>query len=231
MLESILEKLKSNISIDDIKSVMNTSRGPALRSTYLVNVFAPLQFLSEGFGSGAALSFLAYKQLSYLAQSASLPGKQFATTSHRIYGTIREMPYGVLYEPMDITFMCTNIMVERAFFDVWQSYIMSPKSCYMNYYNNYTGRVIIQKIDNAGIEYGSIAGEIISTYVLEEAYPKIVQSQELSYASKNDPLTLTVSFSYARWRSSVNIIAEQFFDIGVNSGVDNSIIPPSIIMV
>jgi len=197
-------------NIDDIKSVLNISNGPSLRSNYVVTIVPPRAFLGLGGGisfSGAGkglLSLLAMKQLSMLAQNASLPGRTISTTPHRIYGTVREMPYGVLYAPITITFICTNIMVERAFFDLWQQSIVYPKSNYMNYYNDYVGRVLVQKVDNAGWSVGSVVGEAISTFILEEAYPKVVQEQELAYGSKNEVMTLTVEFSYARWRSSLD---------------------------
>lgn len=205
-------------NVDDIKSVLNVSNGPSLRSNYVVTVVPPRAFLGLGAGFGgivggigrSALSLLAMKQLSMLAQNASLPGRTISTTPHRMYGTVREMPYGVLYAPITITFICTNIMVERAFFDLWQQSIVYPKSNYMNYYNDYVGRVLVQKVDNAGWAVGSVVGELISTYILEEAYPKVVQEQELAYGSKNEVMTLTVEFSYARWRSSLDYALDTF---------------------
>jgi hypothetical protein len=197
-------------SIDSIKSILNVSRGPALRANYIVNVVPPISLVtgqqnSVSVAAAGTLSLFGMKQLSMLAKDAELPGRTLSTTEHRMYGTVRQMPYGVLYDTIDITFICTNIMLERALFDLWHQFIISPKSTYLNYYKNYVGTIIIQKIDNSGLEYGSLAGELISIYTLEEAYPKTIQAQKVSYDSKGEILTLTITFSYARWRSSLNL--------------------------
>lgn len=202
------------MSIDAIKSVLNTNQGPSQSCNYVVTVVPP-----KGFFSGAAfaidapaslaapvfssLSFVGIRQLSLLAESASLPGRTISTTPHQIFGTKREMPYGVTFDTMSITFICTNLMTERAFFDIWHQYIISPKSQYMNYYDNYVGALIIQKTDNSD-SVGSTIGRAVSTYFLEEAYPKTIQAQELSYGATDEYMKLTVEFSYARFRSSLD---------------------------
>lgn len=215
------------MSIDTIKSILNVSRGPALKANYIVNVIPPLNFLTDNLITmvpKALVTGIAMKNISMLAQNAEIPGRTIATTPHRMYGTIREMPYGVLYDTMDITFICTNIMVERAFFDLWQQYIIAPKSNYLNYYKDYVGTVIIQKVDNSGLEYGSLAGEVISIFTLEDAYPKSVQAQSLSFGAKNEVLTLTVTFSYARWRSSLDYAVDA---LGIVDNQTSGVVSPT----
>jgi hypothetical protein len=202
-------------SINKLKSLLNVSRGPSLKANYLVNIIPPISVITERSFNAIPKGIIAgvgSRNLSMLAVEASLPGKRIATTPHRMYGTIREMPYGALYDTIDITFMCTNIMIERAFFDMWQQYIIAPKSNYLNYYADYIGTIVIQKMDNSEIEIGSTAGELISIFTIEDAYPKVVQAQPLSYTAKNEILTLTVTFSYARWRSSLQYILGGYTD-------------------
>lgn len=194
-------------NVNTIKSILNVSRGPALKSNFIVTVVPPLSFITSNIVTAfpkAIITGAAMKNLTLLAQTAELPGRNISTTEHRMYGTVRKMPYGVLYDDISITFICTNIMLERAFFDLWQQYIIAPKSSYLNYYKDYVGTVLIQKVDNAGYEAGSLVGEVISVYTLEDAYPKTIVAQELSASAKNEVLTLTVTFSYARWRSSLD---------------------------
>lgn len=214
-------------NVNTIKSILNVSRGPALKSNFIVTVVPPLKFLTSSLvtlAPKALITGMAMKNLTLLAQQAELPGRNISTTEHRMYGTVREMPYGVLYKDVDITFMCTNIMLERAFFDLWQQYIIGPKSNYLNYYKDYVGTVLIQKVDNAGFEAGSLAGEIISVYVLEDAYPKTIVAQDLSATAKNEPLTLTVTFSYARWRSSLDYAIDA---LGIVDNETSGVIAPS----
>lgn len=207
----------TNVNI--IKGILNAAQGPALPCYYTCNIVPPTAFSSSGTlgsiipGAGALLQPLiatASRQVSLLAESVSIPGRQLLTTEHKIFGTKRLMPYGVLYENMTITFICTNIMLERTFFDIWHQFIISPGSQYMEYYKDYVGEIVIQKISNddpttaggALTEFGSL----LSTYTLEEAYPVSIQAQELSYGSNEEYLKLTVEFAYAKWKCTLDQI-------------------------
>lgn len=194
-------------NIKAIKSVLNKSAGPAQPCHYICSIVPPLSMMTGGaLGAIAApLTMYAAQQISLLAESASIPGRQLATTPHKIFGTKREMPYGVVYAPITITFICTNSMLERTFFDVWHQFIISPTSQYMEYYQDYVGRVIIQKTNNDN-EAVSTVGSVLSTYILEEAYPKSIQEQELSYSSGDEYLKLTVEFEYARWSCTLDSV-------------------------
>lgn len=214
------------MDVKTIKSVLNASGGPAQPCHFVVTVVPPIALLSAGFvtandirnmgsiAGGAAqvafggLSSLVGRQLSILAESAELPGRQFETTPHRIFATVRDMPYGLTYKNVMVTFICTNLMYERTFFDYWHQKIMNPSSQYMEYYENFVGSVVIQKLDNSN-SFQSTAGEIFSTYVLEEAYPVSIQEQTLNAGEKDSYLKLTVEFSYARWKNT----SEYFKDI------------------
>lgn len=220
-------------NVDGIKSLIGEAGGPALGCQYVFNIIPPMAFLgiTEGleqglngdiFGGIATAAqdlfktgFLKNKagHVSMLAESVSIPGRQLLSTEHRIFGTVRKMPYGVLYEDLTATFICTNSMIERTFFDVWQQLIISPGSQYMEFYENYVGSVVIQKVSNLGtVENKSQKDnknqdpppykkfEKLATYVLQEAYPISIQSQELSY-SDGDYLKLTVQFAYSKWKS------------------------------
>lgn len=204
-------------NVNGIKQLINESGGPALGCQYVFNIVPPIAFsnitsaIQNGLQgdifstiSGAAgdlfkTGFLKNKakQVSLLAESISIPGRQLLSTEHRIFGTVRKMPYGVLYEDLTATFICTNSMVERTFFDVWQQVIISPGSQYMEFYENYVGSIVIQKISNNTKPSKS---EKLSTYVLQEAYPISIQSQELSYGD-TEYLKLTVQFAYSKWKS------------------------------
>lgn len=202
-------------SIDTIKSVLNVTQGPAQPCNYIVNIVPPVSLLLGGSSISLTsaltipISLLASKQLSILAESVSIPGRQFLTEEHKMFGTRRLMPYGVLYENMSITFMCTNSMIERTFFDIWHKHIIDPTSQYMKYYEDYIGTVIVQKIDNSVSPLSNLTN-LVSTYVLEEAYPVTIQAQDMSYSSTDEYLKLTVEFSYARWRNTIDYASTLF---------------------
>lgn len=231
------------VSPNKIKSAISGRGGLALGCQYVLTIVPPAIFtpgyqiarIADMISSGSTIDlngtlnlgkdlirmvgFKEAEHISLLAESASIPGRQLLTTEHRLFGTVRKMPYGVLYEDFTVTFICTNSMVERLFFDLWHQMIMNSGSQYMEFYDNYVGSIIIQKLSNflpskvkvsdepgkekeVGIEQGSATkiGQALSTWKLIEAYPVSVQAQELNYGD-NDYLRLTVQFSYAKWHS------------------------------
>jgi hypothetical protein len=194
-------------SIKTIKSVLNQSGGPAQPCHYICNIIPPVAMFTGGSGLlapiKAPLTAFAARQVSILAESVSLPGKQLMTTPHKIFGTKREMPYGVVYAPLNINFICTNSMIERTFFDVWHQFIIGPTSQYMEYYETYVGQIIIQKIANDDAAQSAV-GQVMATYFLEEVYPKSISEQELSYSSGDEYLKLSIEFEYARWSCTLD---------------------------
>jgi hypothetical protein len=209
---------------DIFKSVLNALGGPAQPCHYVCVITPPPGMLAGGslgatFGGagailGASLAIGASANLAFMAESLSIPGRQFRTTNHYIYGSYRRMPVGVEYQPLMITYICSNAMVERHFFDIWHQFIQSPTSQYMEYYNDYVGSITVKKLVNSGLVASLTSGtnpptlnnplvevgNLAATYVIEEAYPVSIQAQELSYAS-DDYLRLTIEFSYRTWRA------------------------------
>lgn len=232
------------MSVLKIKEAISGRGGLALGCQYILTIIPPAMFSPQGtatsrindiintgkFDLGTAfdigkdilrvIGFSEAAHISLLAESASIPGRQLLTTEHRIFGTVRKMPYGVLYEDFTVTFICTNSMVERLFFDLWHQMIMNSGSQYMEFYDNYVGSIIVQKLSNfvpskikvPGSKPGeekeikidqntaTKVGQALSTWKLLEVYPVSIQAQELNYAD-NDYLRLTVQFSYAKWHS------------------------------
>lgn len=226
-------------SVDVIKTTISSSGGPALGCQYVFTMVPPLimfnldevinNIKNLDVGSllqGGLQDYILSKtrDVSMLAESVSIPGRQLMTTEHRILGTVRKMPYGVLYDDLTVTFMCTNSMLERTFFDIWHQLIISPGSQYMEFYENYVGTLVIQKVSNKLIntyedvkdDKGVVTGkklvktdnlglkENLSTYVVMEAYPISIQAQELNY-SDGEYLKLTVQFAYSKWKSVLDL--------------------------
>lgn len=212
-------------SVDKIKTAIAGKGGVAQSCHYVLTIVPPLIFNQESIqtainkfaagdilesATGVAKNGLQQfvlnqaKHISLLAESCSIPGRQLLTTEHRIFGTVRKMPYGVLYEDFTVTFICTNSMIERLFFDTWQQIIMGAGSQYMEFYDNYVGSIVIQKISThtGKVDLGETtkATKTLSVWKLLEAYPVSIQAQELSYAD-GDYLKLTVQFSYAKWQT------------------------------
>ena len=212
------------MKIDKFKSVLSDpifGNGVAQPCHYICNILPPFGMYSNAIkqhlGDLAAQTLGTFlinrtaRTMSILAESASLPGRNFITSEQKLYGTLRKLPYGVVYDDIDITFICTNSMMERTFFNIWHNYIMAPDSQYMEYYQDYIGEIQITKINNDGFGAGganlfskvateakNLVVDELNTYTLHEAYPIAIRAQDLSY-NDEDYMKLTVTFSYARW--------------------------------
>jgi len=147
------------------------------------------------------------RELSVLCADAELPGRHINTTAQMIYGVQRKMPYGVLYDDLTLSFICSNWMVERKYFDAWQSFITNPTNNYFNYYDKYKSDILIVHLDDVGTGHYGV--------LVEEAYPLTIQSQPLSYADNNNNLRLTVTFAYRRWRNASDIAQSKFVTNGI----------------
>jgi hypothetical protein len=195
--------------------------GPALPSQYLCVIVPPMGMLTAGAGGilSAGLSLAGSANLAIMATEVSIPGRQFQTRDATMFGTTRKMPVAVFYDSIKISFLCTNSMFERTFFDAWHQFIMSPSSQYIEYYDNYKTDIVIKKLKGSGIVDSLLAfepptidpplaeiGSILSTYTIEEAYPYRIGAQELSSSATDGILKLDVEFYYRRWTSVIDMV-------------------------
>lgn len=161
------------MTIKKVQSLLEKGQGVASPNRYQVLVNFPVGLIGAN---------IAREQIAFLAEVAELPGRQIATTPQMIYGVQRKMPYGVVYDDLNITFICTNNMLIRSVFDQWHSIITDPTNNYFNYYDTYVGSLEIQKLD----ERNSTRYRIL----LEEVYPVLISSQELNSGTVNEYLRL-----------------------------------------
>ncbi len=130
--------------------------------------------------------------IEFLASAASLPGKSFATTTHRMYGFGLDVPYEASYEPVQLTFLNTNDYSPRTFFEDWMANIARIKSYNMNYYKDYISDVMITAYDDENSPRYQCK--------LVESYPKSMSSIELGWDGQ-DVQTFTVDIQYSWWVS------------------------------
>lgn len=190
-----------SLSINLLKANMEITGEPAKACNFLVQITPPFS-TSPIFGLATQfLGIAGAANLSFKAQASSLPGRRIATTPLSMYGAEQKMPYGVVYDELDVTFICSESMVERTFFDAWHAYIFNPASSYMHYYDDYVSTVTIIKTPTA-LDAAGALGAASASYTLIEAFPIAIQAQDLAWSS-TDYLTLSVSFAYRRWENTV----------------------------
>lgn len=177
-----------SISIKRITTAIELGNGPTMASQFRVSFAFPqaLKTAHEGFKSS---------EISVLCQSVSLPGTQVATTELPVYGPPLKMPYGLIYQDLNVSFLCTNNMAQRKVFEEWRRIIVDPTTNYVNYYDTYVGNLIVEKLNQKG--------NVVHTVLFEDVFPVAIFEQELS-SNNNDWLKLSIQFSYRRWRTRMD---------------------------
>ena len=130
--------------------------------------------------------------IEFLASAASLPGKSYALTTHRMYGFGLEVPYEAAYEPVQLTFMNTNDYSPRTFFEDWMANMARIKSYNMHYYNDFISTVKVHAWDDNNNKRYSCE--------LVESYPKSMSAIEVGWDGV-DVQTFTVDIQYSWWIS------------------------------
>lgn len=192
-----------SISIDNLKAAVDVGNGLTMASQFQVVFSFPdaLKTGNEGYTPTT---------MSILCQSVTIAGMQIATTELPVYGPPVKMPFGLVYQDLSVSFLCTNTMAQRKVFEEWRRIIVDPTTNFVNYYDTYVGEILVQKLDQES--------KVVHTTVYEEAFPIAIYEQELA-ASNNDWLRLTVQFSYRRPRTVLDIVAAN------NAGFPGGTIP------
>jgi hypothetical protein len=172
------------VDISKMQSIIN--KGGIARGThYYVHIQTPPKLVPQaGVGSSNP------DTIGALCESIQIPGRIISTTPHMIYGVERKMPFGVTYQELPASFIVTDDMMIRHFFDEWHSSINNPFDNSFEYYDQYVTNMVIMKIDNMNRR--------VSTYYVEEVYPGVINPMQMSYADR-DYLKLDIVFYYRRW--------------------------------
>lgn len=122
-------------------------------------------------------------------EMAEIPGKSFFTAEGRTYGPVYKVPYQSNFEPMNVSFLCTNIFDERKYFEDWLGQITTNDFNY-NYQPSYGKQLVFVQYDDAG--------KIICRVKLIDAWPVSVSPMELNWSS-NTYHKLNVQLMYYRY--------------------------------
>ena len=228
-----LQNTKPNVNttINRFRSMVSAAEGFYRPAKFLVVLEFPRTFTNETL---QGMEFLEYEtdfnfltetknnlreRLFFFCDAARLPERTITDTSATsFYGPERNMARGLEFSTMDLTFMLDAELSERVVFESWQNLIVNNRTYNLNFYDEYTGRVLIyplhenrnettnSKVDGVS-NYGSLANLTLSGYYCEliEAYPKTIAPIELSYATKDQIARQTITFNYRYWRSNANL--------------------------
>ena len=186
--------------MNDILSGFHSNEGYAQPNRYEVLIFSPTQF-SSGPGDNASrgeisqISSSDKKEISLRCESITLPGRNLSSTPDtNIHGPLREVVNNVNYaDSVTMVFQASSDLRERVFFEKWQYTAFNPKTWNVGYYNDYVGSVFIYLLDKQDQrKYG---------LKLWECFPKSIAQTDLSYASNNEIIRLTVDMNFRYWKT------------------------------
>ena len=164
----------------------------ARKNKFTVEIIAPKALTGNPQKGTKNPGSVSAQTIEFLASAASLPGKSFSTTTHRMYGFGLQVPYEAKYEPVQLTFLNTNDYSPRTFFEDWMANIARIKSYNMHYYNDFISTVKIHAYDDQDRKRYSCE--------LVESYPSNMSSLEMGWDGV-EVQTFTVDIQYSWWIS------------------------------
>lgn len=177
-----------SVFLQDYQARLFGMGGVAPKFKYDVGIFMP-RFMFGAFVTEALPTVVSNEGLQKIGLNcieATMPGRQLATTEYRYNGPMKKQPYGVIYDELQLSFLCGADYAEKKFFDFWITGIYDDK------YNLYYHDDIVSDIV---ISQNDLHGNPIYTVKAFDCYPTSVQPMQLD-AVATDFQRLDVRFFY-----------------------------------
>jgi len=148
------------------------------------------------------------RNLTLRCESAQLPSRTFATADQKIGSNpIEKHAYQSNYNESEMTFIVSDDMSEKIFFDAWMEYINPTMSFDFNYRNDYISTLTVN-------QYG-VDNKLTYSINLIDAFPVSVNQLDLDW-SNDGHHKLTVVFAYRYWQ---NNSIQKFGDSALQYGI------------
>ena len=172
-------------SITDFKTSFQTDL--ARPNRFDVNIPVPIVLLAYRDTARA---------LNFRCENAELPGKSLSTTERKIGSSpVEKMPYHTNYTETTMTFMVSDDMRERIFFEGWFEAINSTTNYNFKYKSDYAVDISINQYN--------LANELSYNVVLREAYPIAMNQMDLDW-SADGYHKLAVTFAFTEWYNNTS---------------------------
>jgi hypothetical protein len=155
------------------------------------------------------------RNMSMRCEAAELPGRTFATAEKKMGSApIEKFPYQTLYNEVMLTFIVSDDMTEKIFFDAWQELINPTTDFNFQYKANYAVDISINQYD--------VTNTLTYAAVLREAFPVAVNQLDMDWTSDSYH-KLAVLFAYKQWNNNTVSNLGQNIVQGALSGLLNDI--------
>lgn len=148
------------------------------------------------------------RNLTLRCESAQLPSRTFATADQKIGSNpIEKHAYQSNYNESEMTFIVSDDMSEKIFFDAWMEFINPTLSFDFNYRNDYISTLTVNQY--------SVDNKKTYSINLIDAFPVSVNQLDLDW-SNDGHHKLTVVFAYRYWQ---NNSIQKFGDSVLQAGI------------
>jgi hypothetical protein len=128
----------------------------------------------------------------FRCENAELPGRTFGTVDQKFGSNpTQKYPIHTSYNDISLSFLVSDDMSEKTFFDIWMEYINPSQSFDFNYKDNYSATVTVYQFD--------VADKLSYAVNLLNAYPIVVNQLDLDWSS-DGAHKLVVVFAYDYWQ-------------------------------
>jgi len=134
------------------------------------------------------------RSLSFRCESVDMPGRTFATADRKMGSApVEKMPYQTTYGESTFTFIVSDNMNEKIFFDAWMELINPTTDFNFQYKTNYAVDVSINQYD--------VTNNLTYSAVLKDAFPLMVNQMDMQWNSDGYH-RLSVQFTYRQWNNN-----------------------------
>ena len=135
------------------------------------------------------------KQLQMRCESAELPGRTFATADRKMGSVpVQKYPYQSTYNDVSLTFIVSDDMSEKIFFDTWMEVINPTMHFNFKYRADYSVDISISQYD--------VTNDVTYVSTLIDAYPISVNQLNMDWSAMDSYHKLAVVFAYSYWENT-----------------------------
>jgi hypothetical protein len=154
------------------------------------------------------------RNLSMRCESVDMPGRTFSTVEKKMGSApIEKFPYQTQYNESTFTFMLSDNMNEKIFFDAWMELINPTTNFNFQYKLNYAVDVSINQYD--------VTNNLTYAAVLREAYPLAINQIDMEWSSDGYH-KLAVVFAYKQWNNNtVSALGQSITNAAITGLINN----------